>query len=360
MRSTSDRLRDDLGAVVPALTEVPLAQRLAMRDGPFDVESHRRHFNSVPALSQIEMGGRTNIRPNTDGPIRVVAWNVERLRHFQAIAGTLGTLAPAVALLSEIDSGMARSGNRHPISELAERLGHTYIYGLEFVELDLGNRRERVERAGQTNLYGFHGNAVTSAIEMHRPFLFRLESTGGWYGWRRDEPRVGARMAIGAQIDIAGRLVTVVSVHLESHSDPPERAAQTCRLLDFIERYDSGAPTLIGGDFNTSTLDRNSEQFEMEKRAAATHPQRLIEVAPYEPLFALMADRGFDWRHCNVLGQPTERQDPQRALRPPAKIDWFFTRGLEAAEPAITPALCPDGTPSSDHDCLAVTVAPAG
>lgn len=305
------------------------------------------------------MGGHTAIPPKAEGPIRIVAWNVERLRHLQAIADMLETLAPTVALLSEIDSGMARSGNRHLIAELAERLGHAYIYSVEFIELDLGGPRERAKYAGQTNRCGFHGNAVTSAIEMHRPFLFRLETTGDWYGWRRDEPRVGARMAIGAQIDIAGRLVTTISVHLESHSDPAERAGQTSRLLDFIDRYDPDGPALIGGDFNTSTLDRESEHFEMDKRTAAAHQQRLTEVTPYEPLFALMTERGFDWRHCNVLGQPTERQDPRHPLRPLAKIDWFFTRGLEASAPKIIPALCPDGTPSSDHECLAVTVTPA-
>src|SRR3954447_17350422 len=137
MRSSSDWMRDDFGVVVPALTELPLAQRLAMRQGPFDPESYRQCFESIPALGEIERGGHPNIRPTADREIGVVAWNVERLRHFQAIAGTLETLAPTVVLLSEIDSGMARSGNRHPIAELADRLGHTYIYGVEFLELDL-------------------------------------------------------------------------------------------------------------------------------------------------------------------------------------------------------------------------------
>ena len=42
--------------------------------------------------------------------------------------------------------------------------------------------------------------------------------------------------------------------------------------------------------------------------------------------------------------------------RPLGKIDWIFTRGLLADEPTVLPALCPDGTPSSDHEGLFVRV----
>jgi hypothetical protein len=53
---------------------------------------------------------------------------------------------------------------------------------------------------------------------------------------------------------------------------------------------------------------------------------------------------------------PTTRHaDPDR---PRAKLDWLFTRGLKAISPEIIPALRPDGSPSSDHDCLVATVRP--
>src|SRR4051794_17325438 len=105
-----------------------------MREGPFDPETHRRYFSNIAALQEIELGGVLEARETADGPIRVAAWNVERLRHIGPIADTLGRLGPDVTLLSEIDNGMARSGNSHRIVDLASRLGHAYAYGVEFVE----------------------------------------------------------------------------------------------------------------------------------------------------------------------------------------------------------------------------------
>src|SRR4029077_10088864 len=131
------------------------------------------------------------------------------------------------------------------------------------------------------------------------------------------------------QIELAGRPVTVVSVHLESHSNPDDRAAQTAHLLDIIDQYDSEAPHLIVGDFNTTTIERARDRDEEFRRTELTRdPKRVVHVEPYEPLFARMASRGFDWRACNDLVTPTERPTPGRAHRLLGKIDWFFTRGL--------------------------------
>src|SRR6185312_13799051 len=190
-----------------------------------------------------------------------------------------------------------------------------------------------------------------AGLRLHRPFLVRLDVDGGWLGWGRDEPRVGGRMAIGAQIDLAGRMTTVVSVHLESNSTPADRAARTARLLDLVERWDPAAPVLIGGDFNSSTVDGEADADGSRRRAlAAADPTRLVRVEAWEPLFAVMAARGFDWQACNVPDAPTQRPLPAEPGRALGKIDWIFTRGLRASRPAIVPALRPDGAPSSDHD----------
>jgi endonuclease/exonuclease/phosphatase (EEP) superfamily protein YafD len=54
---------------------------------------------------------------------------------------------------------------------------------------------------------------------------------------------------------------------------------------------------------------------------------------------------------------PTQRFAPD-SERPNHKIDWFFTRGLDASDPKIVPAIREGGLPSSDHECLVVTVRP--
>jgi endonuclease/exonuclease/phosphatase family metal-dependent hydrolase len=270
---------------------------------------------NFPRSAEIELGGAGTITATapTDR-FRVAVWNVERLRHIEAIGSLLARHQPDVILLSEVDKGMARSGNRHCLAELAGRLGHSFAYGVEFIELDLGDQNEILTSPGEQNLLGFHGNALTSALRLHRPFVVRLEADGGWFGPARGQQRVGGRMAIGAQIEIGGVWVTFVSVHLESNSSPIQRKAQVSHLLDVVERYDGDAPLLIGGDFNTSTVDRRQDRdVEFRRTEFATDPMRLLDVEAHEPLFRELADRGFDWSASNVPGRPTER--PQRASR---------------------------------------------
>lgn len=340
---------------VTALTEVPPAVRAALRDGPDDHATFRAAHDALPVLRQIETSPPQPVAAGAEGSLRVVAWNVERLRHLEATANLLRREGADVSVITEIDKGMARTGNTHRTAELSDALGQPYVYAAEFVELDLGTTGERADHAGQTNALGFHGNAVLSRLVLHRPVLFRLEAEGHWFGWTRNEPRVGGRIAVGGQVMLDSVAVTVVGLHLESHSDPAHRAGQMARLLELIAQYDPHAPVLIGGDVNTSTLswaDRLAGQ--------AEDPVRRRDVIPHEPLFTVMAAHGFDWTACNVPLAPTQRfVDPAAKAtqgRMPGKIDWIFTRGLVATDPAVLPAVGPDGAILSDHDAVAVTI----
>ncbi|MBZ9873563.1 endonuclease/exonuclease/phosphatase family protein [Mesorhizobium sp. BR1-1-9] len=340
--------------LVPQLTHISLTARQAMRDGPRDSATHLRHAAAIPALGQIEIGGKAS-RENAGESLTVVAWNVERLHHPQAIAATLAGQSPDVVLLSEVDQGMARTGNGHPLRMVTERLGHAFAYGVEFVELGGGNEAERASADEVANAEGFHGNAVTSAVPLLRPFLVRLDAAGGWFQPERGQPRIGGRMAIGGQVRIGNTRVTVVSVHLENRTDPSGRAAQMRHLLDAIDKYDAQAPVLLGGDFNTLTSsheERHDDPDAWQARIAA-EPDRLVHVEPHEPLFAVLAERGYGWKAANNLDLPTQRR---AAGTPVGRIDWFFTRGLGASKPAVLPAVLPDGSPSSDHEALVVTI----
>ncbi|CDX34345.1 Endonuclease/exonuclease/phosphatase [Mesorhizobium sp. SOD10] len=342
--------------LVPQLTHVPVAVRNAMRDGPRDSATHLRHAASVPALGEIEIGGQA-AQESAGESLTVMAWNVERLRHVDAVAATIAGQAPHVVLLSEVDKGMARSGNSHLLSRLADRLGHSYAYGVEFLELGTGNEPEQAANSGAENIEGFHGNAVTSAVPLLRPFLVRLDAAGAWFLPEHGQPRIGGRMALGGQVMVGERRVTVVSVHLENRTNPAGRADQTRHLLDAIDRYDAEAPVLIGGDFNTLTAtyeERHADPAAWQARIAA-EPDRLMCPDRHEPLFAIMAERGYDWRGANAFDKPTQRRAAGDAT-PAGHIDWFFTRGLAASAPATLPAVLPDGSPSADHEALVVTV----
>src|SRR5581483_11384478 len=248
--------------------------------------------------------------------------------------------------------------NSDRVVEIAARMDHGYAYAVEFVELDLGDAKEKRDHAGQANRSGFHGAALLSDVRLHRPFLIRIDRRGDWFDGTRGEPRIGGTIALGAQVEVGGAAVTMTSVHLESHGDPAERAADLRHMLRLIDAYDAASPVILGGDFNTSSAslaERWADRPDWLRRIAA-EPALLLRPQAYEPLFQVLEAAGYDWQHCNVPDVPTfsSAQDP----RPRSKLDWFFTRGLAAHDPAVIPAVAADGRPCSDHDALAVTVGP--
>jgi endonuclease/exonuclease/phosphatase family metal-dependent hydrolase len=270
----------------------------------------------------------------------------------------LSSIAPDVALVCEIDRGMARTENSDRLRDLAERLGCTYAYAVEFVELGLGDLNEQRIHAGASNDQGLHGAAIFSDATLASPFLIRIDARGDWFDGSRHEPRVGGTIALGAYVTVAGVPVMMINVHLESHGDPAERASDMERLLTIIDGYDDHTPILLGGDFNTSTgshVERWSDRAAWVNRLQG-EPDRLTRPQAYEPLFACAARFGYEWRSCNVASVPTQRF-PVDDDRPRMKLDWFFTRSLFASDPQIVAALRPDGLPSSDHDALVVAVA---
>jgi len=74
----------------------------------------------------------------------------------------------------QLDIGMARSGNRHTVAELAVALGMGYAYGIEFIELGLGDEREEEWHKDERNAAGFHGNAILSRYPLNDFALIRL------------------------------------------------------------------------------------------------------------------------------------------------------------------------------------------
>lgn len=340
------------------LTAVAVGQRQHFNTGPRDKASHAQAFRSLPCLQQIEVCDPPRAaKTHAPGGTRIAFWNAERCKYLAESAALLQPLAADVILLCEMDKGMARSGQRHTTRELAERLDMGYIFGVEYVELDLGDERERRWHAGVQNTEGMHGGAILSPHTLERAALLRLEQNGDWFDGSRGERRIGGRIALLASVQVGGLELIVVSVHLESHSDARGRAAQMQVLLDGIDNYAPGLPVIIGGDFNTKSADRDTAKDRQAlARLLAADPQRLINPVPYEPLFELAASRGYDWRSSNTSAA-TQRSRPDGTPQPPfGRLDWFFTRGLNASNAATTAAVDKAGQAISDHDLLSVTV----
>jgi endonuclease/exonuclease/phosphatase family metal-dependent hydrolase len=316
--------------------------------------AHTDIASAVSCLTEVDVwqGGDAPRAPASW--VRVAAWNIERGRDAGAIATVLASVDADVVLLSEVDRGMARTGNVDVFASLAPASSSAGAFGVEFVELSLGDatEREALAAAGgpSENDLGLHGNAVLSRMGLDDPCVLRLDEGGDWFTEERDQPRVGGRCAVAGR---AGPLV-VVSVHLESGSSAEERAVQLARLLVNVdERFGASSPAVVGGDLNTfgapiaTILDRSSA-----RAMRAEKPTRFSWPVPHEPLFAdVAAAHGYEWVDANVAGATTYHGPDSLPDHVPLHLDWLLVRGLEARRPAIVSSMG-----LSDHQLVAVSV----
>ncbi|MBM6581364.1 hypothetical protein ILT44_14305 [Microvirga sp. BT689] len=339
MRPLIDRIVPDLQAPEGALLE-------EARHAAPQQDAHRDLIRRIPALQAIEQGAPAPASP-WPGPLRVAAFNAERLKNRPAVRSLMRRAGAQVTLLSEVDLGMARSGNTHNIRDLIEGSGEGYLYGVEFVELDLGSTDEVELFAGRNNAQGLHGNAIVTGLALERPHLIPLEENGLWFpGIKGAQRRIGGRMALAARVAEAPRPLWLVSTHLESKTDPADRQAQIGALLRALDEIAPNEACVIGGDFNTKALPRGED----ERRRLLEAPER------DEPLFDDLRAAGFEWQHAN-LALPTQSPGPVKKHEPPfAKLDWLVVRGLEASNPQVIPAVDGEGRAVSDHEMIAVDV----
>ncbi|MEI3854087.1 endonuclease/exonuclease/phosphatase family protein [Ensifer sp. CCNWLY38] len=299
------------------------------------IAAHDAAMAARPEMNSIEVGGAPSSIAPLAFPFTVAAWNLERCLFAKESAAHLAATRAPVVLLSEMDNGMARTGQRHPTAEVADTLGMQYAYGIEFIEMGLGSDTERAFCEDDFNARGFHGNALLASVPLGRPFMLRLWGERLWFT-DGEQPRLGERFAIGAVIEAeAGRFVAV-STHLESATTAAYRERQVRDLIDALDEAFPGLPVLIGGDLNTG--NHAGGDFEAEG------------------LFAMSAARGFT-RHGGPLEVMTTRPSlitrwPERAM----KLDWFLARGLKIGETRIIPSLDETGRPLSDHDLITCVV----
>jgi endonuclease/exonuclease/phosphatase family metal-dependent hydrolase len=296
---------------------------------------HDATITSLDCMNTVRVGGADLSVPLTF-PFPVAAWNLERCLFPLETAAKLKATAAPLVLLSEMDEGMARTGQADPTAIIADELGMTYAYGVEFLELSLGSEIEHSFCSDDFNDKGFHGNALMASAPLSDPFIFRLPGEGRWFKDSNEQPRVGERCAVGATVETEVGPFVAVSVHLESVADGPYRERQMTALIDAVEAYAPGLPILIGGDFNTGNHSGGDYRT--------------------DTLFAMAEARGFEC-HGGPLDQMSTRPSlitrfPERAM----KLDWFLSRGLEISESHLVFSLNEEGKPLSDHDMVVCTV----
>ena len=340
MRPSINRVVQSLDAPDASLLEE--ARRAAMQRE----DAHRAFLARIPAFRAVEQAPPAHPLPWT-GTFRVAAFNAERLKNRPATRRLMERAGADITLFSEVDLGMARSGNTHNIRDLIADSRAGYLYGVEYVELDLGDRDEMREHAGERNACSLHGNAIVTGLALEAPHLIPLEETGLWFaGFEGTQRRIGGRMALAARVAGAPKPLWVVGTHLESKTDAADRQAQIRTLLRALDVIAPGAPCVIGGDFNTKALPRA----EGERHLLLEAPERC------EPLFADLGQAGFTWAAAN-LALPTQTPGPTNKHEPPfGKLDWIVVRGLVPSNPQIVPALDEQGRAVSDHEMIAVDI----
>ena len=251
--------------------------------------------------------------------IVVLAYNI--LRGFEAAAQLAAMQAngpiptPDVLLLSEVDRGCRRTEFRNVARDYARALGYFYAYATEFVELP-GDR-------GVSPPYDpplcEHGNAIVSRFPLGNVRAIRHAAQRSWYtppGFADpDEPRLGGRVAIAADVRIGSRLVRLYALHLESTlSALAARDAQAVEIAE--DALASPHPVVAGGDLNAYGAIN-------DLRTGATFD------APTQAFLT----RGFADAHAALsLAQRPTSFDPV-----PFVIDLLFARGLAVVDAGVCP-----------------------
>jgi len=315
-----------------------------------DADLHRRLLADLPCLHETE--GR-RARGALTGWIRVAAWNLQRGRRPEVLAARLRSTGAAICLLSELDSGMARTQNVDVPDAVAGGLGAGYVFGVEFVELGLGDEAEQRAAAGASNERGLHGNGIVSQAALRDPAVVRLPDPGlEWFGAGSSQPRVGGRMAVLAMVALDGVDVQIASAHLENRGNPEDRAEQMEVLLRALDARAPGGPAIVGGDLNTlgatyaQLFDRR-----LVRELRRAEPTRFSWPVAHEPLFDVARSYGFEWTDANVAAPTTEHDAAGLPDHAPLRLDWLLVRGLVARRPVVVPA---GGL--SDHHLVSVGV----
>lgn len=321
--------------------------------------------------------------------IGAIAWNIERGMMFEDIVEALNCNEDLnnkdVLLLTELDHGMARSGNRFVAKELAERLELNYAFAPVYIALQKGSGVEAAIEGENTR--SIHGLAMFSRWPMRNVHAIPLPN-GKDKMWGK-EKRLGFLRALFADIDHPAGPFRAVTIHLDAHCSRAHRRRQMSIILDHLDTLDP-LPTLLGGDWNTTTFNSQNSRRAilgywrrvlMGPKNVATnhlpHPDRYFE----RPLFAELESRGYEYKPLNDLGTGTlhynvesiEKNTNLRDWVPEwcfpfifwaanrvggsvsGRLDWFAGKGITAAgrgPKTIAGLVDANGAPLSDHDAI--------
>lgn len=327
--------------------------------------------------------------------LRIVAWNIQRGRHFDALLAALqndAVLRDAdIILMCEVDVGMGRSGNRHVARDLAAALRMHYAFAVSYLVLgdDFGENPDQTP-----NTLALAGAAVLSRVPIVQAENVDLPELRDKFSSRR-EKRLGKKRALRVDVQLPGRTVTLAGCHLDSNASPHQRALQLDALLSHCDQHvGSDGPLLMGGDLNTTTYDasgpwglgRDLLHKLLMRGVDGTIEGYMVPERTYErPLFACLSQHGLaidgfnDRAHGSYVydvmsdysveklhskvGRLATRWLQWRLRKwsgvVPARLDWFAGRRLSPLSAGVVDCRDAAGRPVSDHFPIVVDIAGA-
>ena len=324
------------------------------------------------------------------GNIKALAWNLERGIRFDGIVDALKNNDELnnkdILLLPELDHGMARSGNRFVAQEIARDLKLNYAFAPVYIPLQKGSGVESAMEG--ENTASIHGLAMMSPWPMKNVHAVPLPN-GKDKMWGK-EKRLGWLRALIADIEHPSGTFRAVTVHLDVHCSREHRRRQVRIILDHLDTLPP-LPTLIGGDWNTTTFNAQTATHAIlgywrrvmmgVKNVAKNHfphPDRYFERG----LFNDLDSRGYEYKSLNESGVGTlhyhiesiEKNTNLRDWVPEwcfkfifwaagrvggsvsVRLDWFVGKGLllapETKPKTIANLVDSEGLPLSDHDAI--------
>ena len=274
------------------------------------------------AMQEIESGNSSVPRWNLFSPdsVRVVSWNIDRGSKLRSVIEFLAGEKADIVLLQEADLNARRTHHINVAREIAQKLAMNYVFGREFQELTQGTKTSPA----------YHGQATLSRWPLSNCRIIRFQRQSHF--WRPHwflpeippfQERLGGRLALVSDANIAGKTIVTYNAHLESRGDDQLRCSQLEEVLEDSKRHTSNTAVLLTGDFN----------MDVSQGPAAG----AITRAQFQDAFA----------------NHREPTTPGSFLEHGRIIDWIFTRGrVRSIEPLVHRSVS-----ASDHYPLSINVA---
>ena len=325
--------------------------------------------------------------------IKAVAWNIERGKHFDSLVRVL-TLHEDLKdadlyLLTEVDWGMSRSGNRNIAADLGKALGRYAYFAPSYFNFTSGHGSER--HITEPNTLGLHGKAILSRAPLEN--LRVAAMTNAIDKLKSKEVRLGQKRSLIGDLSLSGGRLTVACVHLDAFSSPRMRAFQFEEAVSPLLNGASPQSALIAGDWNTNTMNSTSGRTLLTsvlRQLLSPGPSRMISghhTFPQKkfdrPLFEALRKLKLDYERFNEegvgtfdlvtndmeLGRMAKDQFPEWLLRwinrlvaksggrLSLKLDWFAGRGLRPLFKKVVRLkdgvdYAPNDRPSDHHPIL--------